>query len=196
LPKAKQDPNQLKILQDWLLSYKPSELFTEDGDIIEAIANNIPKKDSMKLGQRREAYAAYQPLKVPDWCKHAVDKGVQKSCMEKVGEFVDQAFVDNPKSLRVFSPDELASNKLEAMLRHTNRNFQWDELSNARGGRVIETLSEHTCQGFLQGYTLTGRTGIFPSYESFLGIISTMMVQYSKFKKMVSIPNSSCMPYG
>jgi xylulose-5-phosphate/fructose-6-phosphate phosphoketolase len=77
------------------------------------------------------------------------------------------------------------SNKLDAVLEDTSRNFQWDIASRAKGGRVIEILSEHTCQGMLQGYTLTGRTGLFPSYEAFLGIIHTMMVQYSKFTKMV-----------
>lgn len=77
------------------------------------------------------------------------------------------------------------SNKLDAVLDDSGRNFQWDIASRAKGGRVIEILSEHTCQGMLQGYTLTGRTGLFPSYEAFLGIIQTMMVQYSKFVKMV-----------
>ena len=105
--------------------------------------------------------------------------------MQIIGELLDQTFVDNPHSIRLFSPDELVSNKLDAVFNHTTRNFQWDEFANARGGRVIEILSEHMCQGFLQGYTLTGRTGVFPSYESFLGIIHTMMVQYSKFNKMV-----------
>ena len=93
----------------------------------------------------------------------------------------------NPSSFRIFSPDELVSNKLDAVLRDSGRNFQWDIASRAKGGRVIEMLSEHTCQGMLQGYTLTGRTGLFPSYEAFLGIVHTMMVQYSKFVKMVSI---------
>ena len=93
----------------------------------------------------------------------------------------------NPTTTRLWSPDELTSNKLDVILEFTGRNFQWDPESRAKGGRVIEILSEHTCQGMLQGYTLTGRTGIFPSYESFLGIIQTMMVQYSKFCKMVSL---------
>jgi xylulose-5-phosphate/fructose-6-phosphate phosphoketolase len=92
----------------------------------------------------------------------------------------------NPSSFRIFSPDELVSNKLDAVFEHTGRNFQWDPESRAKGGRVIEILSEHTCQGMLQGYTLTGRTGLFPSYESFLGIVHTMVIQYGKFVKMVS----------
>lgn len=91
----------------------------------------------------------------------------------------------NPRTFRIFSPDELVSNKLDAVLDDTGRNFQWDIASRGKGGRVIEILSEHTCQGMLQGYTLTGRTGLFPSYEAFLGIVHTMMVQYSKFTKMV-----------
>lgn len=90
----------------------------------------------------------------------------------------------NPQSFRIFSPDELESNKLGATLRKSGRNMQWDVTSRAKGGRVIEILSEHTCQGMMQGYTLTGRTALFPSYEAFLGIVHTMMVQYSKFVKM------------
>lgn len=97
----------------------------------------------------------------------------------------------NPKTFRIFSPDELVSNKLDAVFDVTGRNFQWDVASRAQGGRVIEILSEHTCQGMLQGYTLTGRTGLFPSYEAFLGIVHTMMVQYSKFCKMVRHEYSS-----
>jgi len=90
----------------------------------------------------------------------------------------------NKYTFRIFSPDELYSNKLDGSLKVTNRNFQWDPASRARGGRVIEILSEHTCQGMLQGYTLTGRTGLFPSYEAFLGIVQTMMVQYAKYVKL------------
>jgi phosphoketolase len=96
----------------------------------------------------------------------------------------------NPSSFRIFSPDELVSNKLDAVLDDSGRNFQWDPISRANGGRVIEILSEHTCQGMLQGYTLTGRTGLFPSYEAFLGIVHTMMIQYSKFTKMVCSSSS------
>jgi xylulose-5-phosphate/fructose-6-phosphate phosphoketolase len=93
----------------------------------------------------------------------------------------------NPTTTRLWSPDELTSNKLDATFEVTGRNFQWDPESRAQGGRIVEILSEHTCQGMMQGYTLTGRTGLFPSYESFLGIVQTMMVQYSKFIKMVRI---------
>lgn len=184
---AKSDSSELKDLQTWLQSYKPEELFHKDGTVMQAILDIIPKDDSKKLGQQIDTYGSHEVLNLPDWKKYAVEKGGQASCMQTTGELLDQALVDNPQSLRIFSPDELVSNKLDAVFRHTGRNFQWDEFSNARGGRVIEILSEHTCQSFLQGYTITGRTGLFPSYESFLGIVHTMMVQYSKFNKMVSI---------
>jgi xylulose-5-phosphate/fructose-6-phosphate phosphoketolase len=183
---AKSDPTELEQLQEWLCSYKPHELFTKDGGVVKEILDIIPKDDRKKLGQQIDTYGSHEVLNLPDWKQYAVKKGSQASCMQTIGELLDQTMVNNPKSFRMFSPDELVSNKLDAVFRHTGRNFQWDEFSNARGGRVIEILSEHTCQGFMQGYTLTGRTALFPSYESFLGIVHTMMVQYSKFNKMVS----------
>jgi len=106
--------------------------------------------------------------------------------MKAIGRFLKEVVKENPKTFRIFSPDELVSNKLDAILEDTGRNFQWDAECRGKGGRVIEILSEHTCQGMLQGYTLTGRTGLFPSYEAFLGIIHTMMVQYAKFTKMAT----------
>ena len=181
---AKKDSSELEDLQTWLRSYKPHDLFNEKGVIHDAISKIIPKEDNKKLGQQIDTYGSHEDLNLPDWRNYAVERGGQASCMAAIGELLDQTLVDNPKTIRLFSPDELVSNKLDAIFRHTGRNFQWDEFANARGGRVIEILSEHTCQGFLQGYTLTGRTGIFPSYESFLGIVHTMMVQYSKFNKM------------
>ncbi|PYH74431.1 putative phosphoketolase [Aspergillus vadensis CBS 113365] len=184
LPNAKKDKEELQALQKWLSSYNPHELFTETGDIIDEIKSVIPLEDSKKLGQRAEAYKGYRAPDLPNWQKFVVEKGSQQSAMKTIGKFIDQVFTQNPHGVRVFSPDELESNKLDAALAHTGRNFQWDQFSNAKGGRVIEVLSEHLCQGFMQGYTLTGRVGIFPSYESFLGIIHTMMVQYAKFNKM------------
>ena len=104
------------------------------------------------------------------------------------GELLGQTLVENPHSTRIFSPDELVSKKLNAAFPRTGRNFQWDEFSNGQDGRVIKILSENPCQGFLHCYTLTGRTGPFPSYERFLGTLHTMMVQCSKPNKMVSLP--------
>jgi len=195
LPNAKTDDEELQALEDWLSSYKLNELFhvtsgpndsDELGRPVDEVLSIIPNESVKKIGQRKEAYAAYEALEVPEWIDRGVKKGSQESCMKLVGSFLKEIVKENPKSFRIFSPDELVSNKLDAVLDDSGRNFQWDVASRAKGGRVIEILSEHTCQGMLQGYTLTGRTGLFPSYEAFLGIIQTMMVQYSKFVKMAS----------
>ncbi|KEF55153.1 uncharacterized protein A1O9_08807 [Exophiala aquamarina CBS 119918] len=181
---AKTDLEELKILQAWLESYKPRELFKDDGDIIDEIKSIIPKNPERRLGQKKHCYDVYKGLRPIDWGKFAVKKGTLESSMKTVGKLLEQVVKENPNTFRIFSPDEFESNKLNSVLNSTNRNFQWDQFSNARGGRLIETLSEHQCQGWMQGYTLTGRTALFPSYESFLGIIHTMMVQYAKFGKM------------
>ncbi|KIV93073.1 hypothetical protein, variant [Exophiala mesophila] len=184
LAAAKTDPEELKMLQDWLLSYKPEELFKENGDVIDEIKSIIPENPERRLGQNKKCYNVYEGLKPMDWRKLAVKKGSSESSMKQVGKLLDQVVQDNPSTFRIFSPDEFESNKLDAVLNSTGRNFQWDQFSNAQGGRLTETLSEHQCQGWMQGYTLTGRVGLFPSYEAFLGIIHTMMVQYAKFGKM------------
>ncbi|KAK3989103.1 phosphoketolase [Cladorrhinum sp. PSN332] len=184
LPKAGTDDTQLKALDDWLSSYHVNGRLIVDGKPTETVLRILPEDEERRLGQLKTTYDPYIELKAVDWKQFGVDKGSERSCMQVTGKFLDAVFQSNPTTLRLFSPDELESNKLSAILDHTSRNFQWDEYSRARGGRVIETLSEHDCQGFMQGYTLTGRTAIFPSYESFLGIIHTMMVQYSKFVKI------------
>ena len=200
LPLAKTSAEELDMLVHWLKSYKPNELFNGDGTPVDDIIKLIPERNDKKLGQRHEAYKAYTPLGVPDWRSIAVERGTQESCMKRVGEYIRDVIVKcalfwsfvkvinffsrNSKSFRIFSPDELVSNKLDAVFQVTGRDFQWDPDSRANGGRIVEILSEHTCQGMLQGYTLTGRTGLFPSYEAFLGIVATMMVQYSKFMKV------------
>lgn len=128
--------------------------------------------------------------------------------MKAIGKYLADVVKRNPKEFRMFSPDELASNKLDDVLSVTDRNFQWDPETAHKGGRVTEILSEHTLQGWLQGYTMTGRHGVFPSYEAFLGIVASefllgvsairlekaptdarssppaMVVQYTKFLKM------------
>ncbi|KZV62689.1 D-xylulose 5-phosphate/D-fructose 6-phosphate phosphoketolase [Peniophora sp. CONT] len=184
LPEAKTNPKQLSALGQWLNSYNHRELFTESGAPTDEILSIVPEPNTKKLGQRFEANHGYAPLDLPHWERSAVEKGTQQSCMKAVGEYLHDVIERNEKSFRIFSPDELVSNKLDAVLRDSGRNMQWDEASRGKGGRVVEILSEHTCQGMLQGYTLTGRTGLFPSYEAFLGIVATMMVQYGKFVKM------------
>ncbi|KAG8775233.1 hypothetical protein FRC15_000698 [Serendipita sp. 397] len=178
-------PEQFKLLKEWLESYKSWEIFSPNSQLLELIDQYlIPPDPCKRMGQRKETYDTHYLVDLPDWNNLAVEKGDDASETKCAGAFIRDIFKKNPTTVRLWSPDELTSNKLDAALEFQGRNFQWDPDSRARGGRVIEILSEHTCQAHLQGYTLTGRTGIFPSYESFLGIIHTMMVQYSKFSKM------------
>lgn len=93
--------------------------------------------------------------------------------MQAIGKYLAQVIRMNPTAFRMFSPDELASNKLDGVFEATTRNMQADPETAHVGGRVTEMLSEHTLQGWLQGYTLTGRHGVFPSYEAFLGIVAS-----------------------
>ncbi|EGY22224.1 xylulose-5-phosphate phosphoketolase [Verticillium dahliae VdLs.17] len=183
LKKAKTDESHLRNLKEWLSHYKINDLLT-DGKPNHTILDILPKTDAKKLGQFKPTHEPYIGLDLPDWRSFGVERGHQNSEMEATAKFLDRVIQDNPHTFRMFSPDELESNKFGAVLEHTGRNFQWDEFSRNKGGRVIEILSEHCCQGFMQGYTLTGRVALFPSYESFLGIVHTMMVQYAKFSKI------------
>jgi xylulose-5-phosphate/fructose-6-phosphate phosphoketolase len=151
LPAAAKDDQQLDLLNKWLSSYKPHELFKKDGSPTDVICSILPSKPEKRMGQRVETYMGHHDLNVADWRSFAKERGTEVSCMYSVGNLLDKVLVDNPTSVRVFSPDELESNKLNTVFDHTNRDFQWDPETHDRGGRVIEILSEHTCQGMLQG---------------------------------------------
>ncbi|ORX75350.1 putative D-xylulose 5-phosphate/D-fructose 6-phosphate phosphoketolase [Basidiobolus meristosporus CBS 931.73] len=184
LPNAAKDDDEFDLLSKWLQSYKPEELFDESGIIRPEVTSAFPES-GRQMGSHPLTYAGYKPLDVPDWKQFAIKENtVNSSCTKAAGQFLKAVIQQNERKFRIFSPDELSSNKLDAVLEITNRDFQWAEESRNHGGRVSEVLSEHTCQGWMQGYTLTGRVSLFPSYETFLGIITTMMVQYAKFVKM------------
>ncbi|KAK9895905.1 D-xylulose 5-phosphate/D-fructose 6-phosphate phosphoketolase [Cystobasidium minutum MCA 4210] len=186
LMQARTDKGQLQQLKDWLASYKPLELFDPSANNIvkpKTIAI-LPKDPSKRLGQRKITYDGYQPLNCPEWIPFATKKNQEESPMKAIGRYLAEIVKLNPKTFRIFSPDELRSNKLDQVFEHTTRDMQWDPETAHKGGRVTEMLSEHTLQGFLQGYTLTGRTGLFPSYEAFLGIVTTMIEQFAKFSKV------------
>lgn len=183
LPEAKTNKHQLEALQRWLQSYQIDQLLV-DGRPRESVLSILPKDETARLGQKQVTFGHHDKLNMPDWQPHGVSKGEWASSMASLGPFLRAVAKDNASTFRIFSPDELESNKLASILEDSSRNFQWDPSSRAQGGRVIEILSEHCCQGFMQGYTLTGRTALFPSYESFLGIVHTMMAQYSKWNKV------------
>ncbi len=198
VPDVKRHPAHLRLVEDWLRSYRPEELFDENGRPFTDILVCCPRGDR-RLGCNPHAFGGRmrRPLVLPPLDRHEVTVKVEArgaapgSPIEAVGRYLAQLVEKNPHNFRIFSTDELTSNKLGAVFSATQRDYQWPiegggrtEHIGARGGRVLEILSEHTCQAWLQGYLLTGRHGLFPSYESFLTIVTSMMDQFAKFLKM------------
>jgi xylulose-5-phosphate/fructose-6-phosphate phosphoketolase len=187
LPAPNVNKDEFEMLDKWLRTYEPQKMFNPEGKGFEFFAPTVteilPPIDR-RLGNIPETFNAFQPLDVPNSADYGHANGEEISPMKAVGAYLEAVVERNQHTFRIFSPDEFASNKLDSVFKKTGRNFQWDPETANSGGRVIEMLSEHTLQGFLQGYTLTGRHGLFPSYEAFLPIVTTMMVQFAKFQKM------------
>ena len=184
LLKAKSDEKELKKLEKWLKSYKFEELFDfEKGEFKPWLDDFLPEKSS-RIGQNRFVYANlnFAELKLPEIHERMGEKSL---AMNAVGDFLKEIFEKNPENFRFFSPDETYSNKLDAIFKATSRSWQREikpwEKDLVKNGRVTEILSEHSLQGLLQGYILTGRHGVLTSYEAFAPIISSMMDQYAKF---------------
>ena len=181
---AKSDEKELKKLEEWLKSYKFEELFDfEKGEFKPWLDDFLPEKSS-RIGQNRfiDANLNFTELKLPEIRERISEKSL---AMNAVGDFLKEVFEKNPENFRFFSPDETYSNKLDAIFKVTSRSWQREikpwEKDLAKNGRVTEILSEHSLQGLLQGYILTGRHGVLTSYEAFAPIISSMMDQYAKF---------------
>lgn len=181
---AKSDKKELKKLEEWLKSYKFEELFDfEKGEFKPWLDDFLPEKSS-RIGQNRfiDANLNFTELKLPEIRERISKKSL---AMNAVGDFLKEVFKKNPENFRFFSPDETYSNKLDAIFEVTSRSWQREikpwEKDLAKNGRVTEILSEHSLQGLLQGYILTGRHGVLTSYEAFAPIISSMMDQYAKF---------------
>ncbi|MHB8595886.1 MAG: phosphoketolase family protein [Ktedonobacteraceae bacterium] len=192
---VKTNPAHLQLVEQWLRSYHVEELFDQDWRPAPEILEQCPNGDR-RMGSNPHTYGGRlrQNLDLPDIHDYAVivpegHNGDDASSVEAVALYLEEVVRRNPHIFRIFSPDELESNKLTAVLNATKRDFQWpipphNEKLSSHDGRVIEVLSEHDCQAWLQGYLLTGRHGMFPSYEAFLNIIVSMMDQFSKFLKM------------
>jgi xylulose-5-phosphate/fructose-6-phosphate phosphoketolase len=191
---AKTNPNHLQIVETWLRSYRAQELFEPDGQPCEDILTLCPQ------GRRRMAMNPHafggeirRPLKLPSAEDYGVDLKARGqnhiSSVEELGKYLRDVVRLNSsaRNFRVVCPDELESNRVGAILEATDRQYVWPLPENCEhigaDGRVLEVLSEHNCQGWLQGYLLTGRHGIFPCYEAFLPIVDGMMNQYAKFLK-------------
>ena len=188
-------PEHIKILEDWMRSYRPEELFDKGGKLISELAELAPKGDR-RMGANPHANGGLllRDLVMPDFRKYAVavsKPGTQNAEATRVlGGLLRDVMKLNAdsKNFRVFGPDETASNRLDALFEVTDK--QWmeptlpvDEHLSPRG-RVLEMLSEHMCQGWLEGYLLTGRHGFFSCYEAFIHIVDSMFNQHAKWLKV------------
>lgn len=192
---AKTDSTELDHLENWLKSYKFEELFHKDKGFIDDVYEILPQ-DDLKIGQSEKTFPqnTLNELKLPDTLQFSenVDRpGIMgSSSMRRAGEFLNEVVKLNNanRNFRIFSPDETYSNKLDKIFESTSRAFVWPILPWDRDissdGRVIEILSEHSLMGLLEGYVLTGRHGIFASYEAFVQIVSSMADQFIKFLKV------------
>lgn len=183
----------LSILEKWLKSYRPEELFSSDGKIAKDVKEFCPKGD-MRLSATPLANAGLilKELKRPDIFKFETQfsgHGTKKaSDTTKLGEYIAEIYSLNNKNFRLFSPDETNSNRLQAVFKKENRQFELpikagDE-NLSPDGRVMDSyLSEHMCEGWLEGYLLSGRHGAFASYEAFVRVVDSMIIQHSKWLK-------------
>ena len=188
-------PEHIKILEDWMRSYRPEELFDKDGKFIAELAELAPKGDR-RMGANPHANGGLllRDLVMPDFRKYAVEvakPGTQNAEATRVlGTFLRDVMKLNAdsKNFRVFGPDETASNRLDALYEVTDKEWMEPTLPVdehlSQYGRVVEMLSEHMCQGWLEGYLLTGRHGFFSCYEAFIHIIDSMFNQHAKWLKV------------
>ena len=189
-------PDHVQQLESWMKSYKPEELFDENGRLMPELADLAPK-GNRRMGANPHANGGIllRDLRMPDFCDHAVNVpspgAVDGQDTLVLGKFLrDVAKLNqDQRNFRIFGPDETLSNLLGAVFEVTNR--QWDarEVKNdeflAPAGRVLDSmLSEHQCEGWLEGYLLTGRHGLFNSYEAFIRIVDSMFSQHAKWLKV------------
>ena len=188
-------PDHLAILENWMRSYRPEELFDHSGRLIPELAELAPKGDRrMGANPHTNGGLLLRDLRMPDFCQYAVDVpgpgAVQAEATRVLGNMLRDVMKLNAGShnFRVMGPDETASNRLGALFEVTGRAWEAEILPAddhmARDGRVMEVLSEHMCQGWLEGYLLTGRHGFFSCYEGFIHIIDSMFNQHAKWLKV------------
>ncbi len=193
---AKSNPEHLKILEDWLRSYGPEEMFADDGGPSPELLAACPEGD-LRMGANPHVNGGklYQALELPDLKTHASDVtspgATNDSALMKLGEYLADVLraSEETRNFRLVCPDEIASNRLGAVFEATDHAWEWPldpeiDTGHSPDGRVMEVLSEHNCQGWMQGYVLTGRHAIFPCYEAFIPIVDGMVNQYGKFLKM------------
>jgi xylulose-5-phosphate/fructose-6-phosphate phosphoketolase len=186
-------PGHVKILEKWMKSYRPQELFDKTGKLRPELAELAPK-GNRRMGANPHANGGLllRDLRLPDFRDYAVKVpkpgAVEAEATRVQGNFIRDIISRNPNTFRVFSPDETASNRWGAVFEVTNRESVAEIIPGddhvAPDGRVMEMLSEHQCEGWLEGYLLTGRHGFFSCYEAFIHIIDSMFNQHAKWLKV------------
>ncbi|HWB56750.1 MAG TPA: phosphoketolase family protein [Gaiellaceae bacterium] len=193
LSAARDDPDHLRLLETWLRSYGPEELFDERGALVSELKALAPSGER-RMGAIPHANGGLvlRALRLPDFRDYAVDvpePAARSSEPTRVlGRFLRDVIAANPDSFRIFGPDETASNRLDAVFEVTDKAWMAEirpvDEALAPAGRVVEMLSEHQCQGWLEGYLLTGRHGLFNCYEAFIHIVDSMFNQHAKWLKV------------
>jgi xylulose-5-phosphate/fructose-6-phosphate phosphoketolase len=190
---AREDKGHRQILEQWLRSYRPEELFDDDGKLVAELRALPPEGDHrMSANPHANGGILLQDLLLPNFRDFAVavdDPGKTSAEATRVlGKFLRDVIVKNPSTFRLFGPDETESNRLGDVFDVTSRTWEAEveptDEQLAPDGRVMEVLSEHQCQGWLEGYLLTGRHGLFNCYEAFIHIIDSMFNQHSKWLKV------------
>ena len=185
-------PGHLKILEDWMRSYQPEELFDNSGRLIPELAELAPKGDRrMGMNPHANGGLLLKDLKLPDFRQYAVKVDNPGIVLEEstriLGRFLRDVMKLNAeaRNFRIMGPDETESNRLGAVFEATDRILEAQILPTdvhvTHDGRVMEVLSEHMCEGWLEGYLLTGRHGLFSSYEAFIHIVTSMFNQHAKW---------------
>ena len=196
VPVNMEKEEHLKILEDWLLSYHPHELFDENGKLIPELQELAPT-GNLRMGANPNANGGLllKDLIVPDFRKYAFNTEehgkYESGDMTNLGAFIRDIIKLNPNNFRLFAPDETLSNRLNKVFEETNRAWNAKKIDSdeflATDGRVMDSyLSEHMCEGWLEGYLLTGRHGLFTSYEAFIRVIDSMAAQHAKWLKVVN----------
>jgi xylulose-5-phosphate/fructose-6-phosphate phosphoketolase len=190
-------PDHVKLLEDWMKSYRPEELFDENGQLGPELAALAPSGER-RMGANPHANGGLllKSLKMPDFSDYAVEVPKPGQVMAEatriMGRFLRDIMKHNmrDRNFRIFGPDETASNRLGDVFEVTDRTWMEKTIPEddhlAPDGRVMEILSEHTCQGWLEGYLLTGRHGLFSCYEAFIHIVDSMFNQHAKWLKVTS----------
>ena len=191
IPVSGEAMEHIDALVDWLKSYRPEELFDENGKLVEEIAAISPKGPRRMSMNPITNAGVVKPMEITDWTKHAIDTSkpgaIQKQDMIEFGRFAADLVKANPDNFRIFGPDETKSNRLNEVFKATNRQWvgrrdeSYDEWISPVGRVIDSQLSEHQAEGFLEGYVLTGRHGFFASYESFLRVVDSMITQHFKW---------------